>query len=313
MRLVHLGPVGAHRSTRERVDRVFRLPAPRVAVLLGAAALALGGCGGTGAGGRPLQRAVGAANRTLALPGVGYDLALSGSTIFGARPGPLRARGAYDFPVGLGYEAIALPATAKQSAQKLFLDFLPVAFLVAPTPPPPGTLPDGTSWISVPLAGPRASNDKALAAQIEGLAPRLALDEVSWGARAASSLSGRVVDQVPMHEYRVSIDLSRALAAARKAGEGAIAAAIEHEQAARRARGAGPYPSLILWLNGPGYVGRLQSTSTGSGLGRTTFTFTSFNLKIPKSVPLPSQTVALSSLAGAGRPSRSLWAIAVGG
>ena len=313
MRLVHLGPVDARAQQARSRRPGLSPPGSRLAVLLALTALALGGCGGTGAGGRPLQRAVSAANRTLALPGVSYDLALSGSTIFGARPEPLRARGAFDFPARFGYEAIALPATAKQSAQKLFFDFLPAAFLVAPTPPPPRTLPDGASWISVPLKGPRASRDKALAAQIEGLAPQLALDEVSWGARAASSLGGRVVNQVPMHEYRVSIDLGRALAAARKAGDDTVAAAIEHEQAALRAGGDGPYPSVMLWINGPGYVGRLESTSTGSGLGGTSFTFTSFSVKIPKSVPLPSQTVPLSSLAGAGRPSRSLWATAVSG
>ncbi len=234
---------------------------------------------------------------------------MRGSTIFGALPEPVRGRAAQDLSASYGYEALALPETAGRPAQKLYLDFLRYAFLVLPSPPPAGTLPEGASWISVPLRGKRASTDRTLVAQIEGLSPEVALAEVSWGARTASRIGTRVINHVPMEEYRVSIDLARALATARKSGRATLATAIQHEQAARHASGAGRRdPTVILWVNGPGYVGRVDSAAAGSGLGTTDFSFTDFTVKIPRTIPAPSETVPLSDLTS----SRSLWAVATG-
>ena len=64
----------------------------------------------------------------------------------------------------------------------------------------------------------------------------LLLDEIAWGARSASSVGARVVQSVPMEEYRVSVDLARALSAAGGLGAAAIAAAIEQELDASRLR-----------------------------------------------------------------------------
>ncbi len=79
-------------------------------------------------------------------------------------------------------------------------------FLLAPSPAPAGVLPAGKSWISAPLSTPTA--DHTLAAQAEGLAPALLLDEVAWGARSASSLGTQVVEAVPM-ACRFSVDQRR--------------------------------------------------------------------------------------------------------
>jgi hypothetical protein len=284
-----------------------------LSLLAGVAALALAGCGTSAGNTAPLQQAVDAAAKTLALPGVSYNLTMRGSTIFGSLPEPVRGRAAQDLSAAFGYEVLALPETGGRPAQKLYLDFLRVAFLVLPSPPPAGALPDGVSWISVPLKGRSASMDKTLAAQIEGLTPGLALAEVSWGARTASHIGTRVINHLPTEEYRVSIDLARALAAARKSGRATLAAAIEHEQASRRASPAAQRdPSVMLWVNGPGYVARVYSVPAGSGLGATDFSFTDFTVKIPRTIPPPSETVPLSSLTGSEAVPRSLWAVATG-
>lgn len=144
-RLTEASTPGRAASKGGRIDRAVR------ALLVGSSALALAGCGGSAGSTPPLQRAVDAASKTLALPGVGYDLTMRGSTIFGALPEPVRGRAAQDLSASYGYEALALPETAGRPAQKLYLDFLRYAFLVLPSPPPAGTLPEGASWISVPL------------------------------------------------------------------------------------------------------------------------------------------------------------------
>src|SRR4029079_10679481 len=118
----------------------------------------------------------------------------------------------------------------------VYLDFLPTRFLFVPAQS--GVQVD-TTWVSVPLTGRRATTSD-VAAQAEGLAPELALAEIAWGARAASLVGQRVVNHVPMGEYRVSVDLTRALAKARNAHRGAIAAAIESQLAALRASGDRP-------------------------------------------------------------------------
>jgi hypothetical protein len=184
------------------------------------------------------------------------------------------------------------------SYQTLFFDLQPSMLLVSPSPPAAGTLPAGKVWISAPLTRP-------LAAQAEGLAPVLALDEVVWGARSVSSLGARVVEGVPMQEYRVSVHLARALSAARRARRTAIAAAIEQELAASQSGQV----SIAVWISGPGYVGKIEAAVPGSGLGTVSFWFLSYTRPYTGVGPPASQIVPLASLAHRGR---SLWAIATG-
>jgi hypothetical protein len=133
----------------------------------------------------------------------------------------------------------------------------------------------------------------------------LALDEVAWGARSAASLGTHVVQGVPMAEYRVSVDLARALSAASRARRTAISAAIEQELAASPSG----RESVTVWVTGPGYVGKIESTVPGSGLGTASFWFSSFTTPYTGTAPPASQVVPLASLAHAGS---SLWAVATG-
>jgi hypothetical protein len=134
----------------------------------------------------------------------------------------------------------------------------------------------------------------------------LLLDEVAWGARSASSLGARVVENVPMEEYRVSVDLAKALSTARSAPRaGGIAAAITQELAATPSGRV----SIAVWVSGPGYVGKIESDVPGSGLGTASFWFLSYTKPYTGTPPPTSQIVPLASLAPGGR---SLWTIATG-
>ena len=284
--------------------RDSHLRARQPTVLLVATVLALAGCGATG---DPLQQAVHAATRTLALPGVGYDLTLNRSSLFGSWRMPVRGRAVYDPHAGLGYEKLVLE-NQDGTSLALYLDILPTRLLVAPFPLRAGVLPEGKSWISAPLtARADAGTSRRLIAQAVGLTPELALDELAWGAQAISFAGERVVDHVPMREYRVSVNLAKALSAARSAGKPSIAAAIEHEVGTL---GSSRTPGLAvtIWVNGSGYVARLTTTVPGSGLGTTSFSFFDFSTKVPRNLPHPDQTVSLRSLDA----SRTLWATASG-
>ncbi len=108
-----------------------------------------------------------------------------------------------------------------------------------------------------------------------------------------------------MAEYRVSVDLATALSAARRARRGAIAAAIEQEL---HASPSGRL-SIVVWVSGPGYVGKIKSEVPGSGLGTVSFLFSSFTRPYTGTVPPASQIVPLASLERGGH---SLWGIATG-
>jgi hypothetical protein len=250
--------------------------------VLALAAPALGGCGGSS--GHPLREVTGAASKTLAVRWARYELTQGG-------------RAAHDFQTGLDYAFLQLQLRTG-SYETLLFDLQPSMLLVSPPPLAAGTLPAGKVWISAPLTG-------RLAAQAEGLAPVLALEEVVWGARSASSLGARVIQGVPMQEYRVSVNLARALSAARRGRRAAIAAAIEQELAASHSGQV----SIAVWISGPGYVGKIETAVPGSGLGTVSFWFLSYTRPYTGVGPPASQIVPLASLARGGR---SLWAIAAG-
>jgi hypothetical protein len=268
---------------------------------IGAAAAAAALCG-CGASGSPLQRVSGAAHKTLAVSWARYQLALARPRLFTAPIAVLGGRAAYQFRTGLGYEFLQLRLRAG-SYQTLFLDLEPTTFVLDPSPPPAGALPTGKLWISAPLTGSGA--DPGLAAQAEGLTPVLALDEVAWGAQSAPSVGTRVVQSVPTDEYRVSVDLRRALSTARRTRHVGIAAAIEQEL---KASPSGRV-SVTVWVNGPGYVAKIESQVPGSELGTATFWFSSYTKPYTGTAPPASQVVPLASLPHRGR---SLWAVATG-
>ncbi|HEX3803560.1 MAG TPA: hypothetical protein VHV75_12040 [Solirubrobacteraceae bacterium] len=241
-----------------------------------------------------------AVRRTLAVTWLRYEISLERPSLFKAPLSVQGGRAAYDVKTGLGYAFLQLKLPSG-GYQILFCDLEPTTFLLSPSPAPAGVLPAGKSWISAPLSTPTA--DHTLAAQAEGLAPALFLDEVAWGARRASSLGTQVVEAVPMDEYRVSVDLATALSAARRARRGSIAAAIEQELHASPSGRV----SIIVWVSGPGYIGKIKSEVPGSGLGTASFFFSSFTRPYTGTPPPASQIVPLASLE---RPGQSLWGIA---
>lgn len=292
------GVVSPHPLPSEREPRRMKRSAGVLSVAV-AAAVALCGCG---ASGTPLHNVSGAVSKTLAVTWARYELALEQPHVFAAPITVQGGRGAYDFRTGLGYEFFQLQLRHR-SYETLYYDLGPATLLVAPSPAPAGALPAGKTWISAPLT--RRASDRALAAQAEGLAPALLLDEVTWGAQGASSAGTHVVESVPMAEYRVSVDLATALSAAKRARRPAVAAAIEQELHASTSGRV----SILVWVNGPGYVGKIQSKVPGAGIGTASFLFSSFTKPYTGTEPPASQIVPLATLARGGQ---SLWRIATG-
>lgn len=275
--------------------------ATRCGIWLALGAMALCGCGSSR---DPLARAVAATDKTRALPWVRYTLTIEGSQLFEPSIEVVGGRAAYDLRTGLGYEVLELQRRGR--SQLLWLDFRPAGLLLSPSPAPAGLLPAGKTWISVDLSeGAAAPADGDLAAQVEGLAAELSLDEIAWGADSASFVGTHVIGHVPMDEYEVSVDLTKAHSAARRAGRDAVAAAIEDQLRASRSGRL----SLRVWVNGPGYVGKIEESVPGSGLGLVTFSFTSFTRPYTGTGPAPSQIVPLASLGTGDRP---LWTIVTG-
>ena len=129
-----------------------------------------------------------------------------------------------------------------------------------------------------------------LAAQVEGLAPELALSEIAWGGTHATHVGRRVVGHLPLDEYRVTVDLERALARAKRAGRPAVAAAIASELQ----RGGARRVPVTIWVNGPGYVAQLEKAAPGTGLGTTSYSFSGFAAEVQQDAARP----------GAGRAAR---------
>jgi hypothetical protein len=254
---------------------------------------------GCGASADPRGQVLGAARKTLAQRWVRYELTFETPRLFAPSVTIMGGRGAFEFKTRLGYGFLDLQ---KQNGGSpvLWFDVTPTALLADPEPAPPGVLPPGKVWISVPL-----SAGGAVAEQAGGLAPELPLAEIAWGTRAATHVGSSVVGHVPMDEYRVTVDLTKALVAATKAGLGSVAAAIDGElRAARSATVA-----MSVWVNGPGFVGRIDQAIPGSRLGTVSVVFTSFTRRYTGTLPQSAQIVPLASL-GAG--DRSVWAVTTG-
>ena len=258
-------------------------------------ALVLAGCG---AGGSGADQVTGAARRTLALDWGRYDMTFTRPSLFGPSIRIVGGRAAFNFTQQLAYETLDLAKGG--GSQLLWLDVTPTAVLADPQPPPAGLLPAGKIWISV------GSPAGSLWAQAEGLTPELPLHEIAWATRTVTLAGSSISSQhVPQNEYHVTVDLDKALVAAAKAHLDAVAAAIDREL---QASGSTTL-SLSVWVNGPGYVSRIDEAVPGSGLGTVSMVFTSFRLRYTGTLPPPSQVVSLSSL----KPgTRSLWAVATG-
>jgi len=249
------------------------------------------------------KQAVAAARKTLALPEVSYNVTFAGDRLFGPSLTLLGGRAASDLSSGLGYEALKLQGKDGHT-QTLFLDLMPKVAYLSPDPAPAGVLPQGKLWITVPFDQGDAAEQR-LAAQLEGVAAELPLAEVAWGAKDVSRVGTRVVQHLPATEYRVTVDLAKALAAAKRSGRTGLAAATASELRAARGK-----PVVVtMWVNGPGYVSQLEHAAPGTGLGTATVSITGFTGRLRPNPPLDSQSVPVASVVP---PGRSLWDVATG-
>ena len=272
-------------------------------LLASIAAIVLSACG---SGGDPRASVVDAAHKTAALRWVRYQVQFSGSHLLPAADHVTGARGAYDFRTENDYAFVALRRRGGGPQELEFFNSAPNSFELSPSPIPAGLLPAGKTSISVQFPGSDpAGASGALAAQVEGMAPLLTLEEIEWGTRAVSSLGTRPIGHAATDEYRVSVDLARAASAASTHGDAAVAAAIEHEL---DATGSGRL-TIDAWVDGPGYIAQIVAATPGSDLGTTELSFLSYSLPYTGGWPPASQLVPLASLKP-GR--RSVWTVATG-
>jgi hypothetical protein len=277
-----------------------RSVAPGLAVRgLGAVTLAaflLAGCGESGS---PLSRVEKAAAKTLTQT-VSAATTLSGAEAVGGSA--VQGGSEFAFPRQLGYEGVSLPGHGAAPALTVYLDFFPA---VVDVESPPGlTLPAGKTWVSTSLAVTPPVEFPRLVAQLEGLNPALLLEEIVWGTTSARSLGQQVVGHIPYAAYAVVVDLRRALAGARRAGDRAMSAAIQDELSALGpALGAHGRDAvaMTLWVDGPGRVAQLSAVVPGSGLGTITTTLSQFGLSVPRNPPATAETVDLATVAASAR------------
>jgi hypothetical protein len=279
-----------------------RLPLSILAA--GCALVALAGCGGSA---NPLHTVRGAATKTLSLTAQS-TLTSTGARLFGGTPGTIPVRAQYAFRRGLGYAALQVPGPSGQPAGTAYLVFLPQQLWTKPVVT--RALPKGHLWISATFtdapAGPRPPS---LALALESMNPQLLLEEIVTGAVAATSSGQRVVNHVPFSEYVVSVDLARAIAATKA---GALRTAMQQELSALRAnRGsaAGSRVQIVAGVDGAGRITELQASVPGTTLGTVQIALVKFGSTIPLSLPLPSETVDVASLARSHGSATAAWVL----
>jgi hypothetical protein len=267
------------------------------------ALVALAGCGGSA---NSLHTVRSAATKTLGLTAQS-TLTVTGAQLFGGTPGPILGRAQYSFPRGLGYEALQVPALGPRASGMAYLVFLPQQLWSKPVVS--SGLPEGHLWISATFTDvrPAAPRPPALALALESLNPQLLLEEIATGAVAASSSGQRVVYHLPFAEYVVSVDLARAIAAAKA---GALRTAMQEELSALRAdRGThtGSLVRIMAGVDGAGRIVHLQASLPGSKLGTVQIALVKFGSTIPLSLPLPSETEDITSLRRAHGAATARW------
>jgi hypothetical protein len=258
-------------------------------------ATGLAGCGGSS---DPLTSVSAAVHTSLAHT-FSARLTLTGAEALGAKPKEeLHGSGVFDVRRGLAYERVDLPGPLDQNKRppRDFLVFLPTKIFLAPAAQ--RALPEGKSVISVPLTGPGTAGAGAtrFVAQAMGLNPLLLLDEIAAGGAAAAKTGSEVVEHVPFVDYRVTIDLRRALPRVHGPFARAERLAIRQELAA-----LGPGRSVVhvaVRTDGAGFVRGLHATVPGAKLGRLALELHGYGATFEPSYPSDAQVVSLASLAG---------------
>jgi hypothetical protein len=313
-----------------RVDRatetgIFRGPARRQRWLAGAASLTAAivtGCGilgdksGSGLPGSGLPRAAPGSDPPLqaspAVKGISAAAArtltqrakigwrLTGAEIFGHVKAPVSGNGPFDLAAGRGREVIDLPEIKHQEPGTEHVIFLPSRVYLQPKGGSLRVLPRGKKWLSASVAGLESVsvNFPRFVAQVEGVNPVLLLSELRWGATRAVPLGpGRqIVDHVPAQRYRVSVDLTRALAGAGGPGSPALSQAIQEQLLGS---GAASF-DVLTWVDHHGRVVQMRTTLPGSGEGSELLALSYFGSAARITSPPASQVVDITSLAPSG-------------
>jgi hypothetical protein len=151
----------------------------------------------------------------------------------------------------------------------------------------------------VPLTGPgvAVSGATRFVGQAMGLNALLLLDEIATGGSSAVRTGSEVVAHVPFVDYRVTIDLRRALSRVHGPFVRAERLAIRQELAA-----LGPGRSVVqvaVRTDGAGFVRELHATVPGLKLGTLALDLHGYGATFKPSYPTAAQVVSLASLAGA--------------
>ena len=121
-------------------------------------------------------------------------------------------------------------------------------------------------------------------AQAMAVNPVLLLDEIATGATAATKTGTEVVLHVPLTNYRVTVNLRRALA--RVSGPYARAERIAIKQQLKALRHGRSSVHFNVRTDGAGFVRHLETTVPGSKLGRINLTLSGYgstvNIKQPQ-------------------------------
>jgi hypothetical protein len=265
-----------------------------------------------------------AAGATLA-QSASVQLRLEGSSALGASSAPVLGSGEFDFAAGTGSEAIDLGEIKHQEPGNEQVLLASGRAYLQPKAPSRTVLPKGKRWMEAPLTGSDSvsTNFPSFVLQVEGIDPQLLLAELASGAVAAAPLGEQTVEGVPAHAYRVTVDLTRALAtlSSRTALGGraapALGQAIQSELSALAGEGAvgehraaggvsgegasgGQRVGISVWVGVEGQVVGLRAVLPGSGLGLVTSTLCCFGVPVEAKPPPSSQVIGVESLTPSG-------------
>jgi hypothetical protein len=232
---------------------------------------------------------------------------LVGAQIFGTARAETLGSGSFDFPSGRGRWTIDLPELTHQELGTEHVVLFPDRAYLQPKARKSGVLPKGKLWMSAPLTGAESvtTNFPNFVEQVEGVNPLLLLDEIAWGAVSAKALGAQVVPEsaTPAMEYRVSVDLTRALAAANGPSATALRLAMQGELTtprSGRSSATGSIISILVWVDSASRIVRLLATPPGAGVGTALIGVRAFGGQAPISAPAASLVIDIGSLVPSG-------------
>jgi hypothetical protein len=231
---------------------------------------------------------------------------LDGSQVFGSTRGPVFGTGPFDLASGRGSEVIDLPEARHQEPGTEHVVFVPGRVFLQPRASASAVLPRGKKWMSAALTGSDsvATNFPRFVGQVEGVNPVLVLQELAWGATAAVPIAERpALAGVHAQGYEVSVDLTRALAAAGRAAATVSGLAIQQQLSALASGKSGSAAgsvSVFAWVDHVGRVVQWRVSLPGAGVGTALVALSRFGLNVRVGVPPPAEVVDIGSLTPSG-------------